>query len=242
MPGQLYGQVFSCNRHKNEDNQKFNEAIKIYKNVIALDPFHTRALKGVGWCYYKLDDLGRATDYAKRAIEVSPSDENYNLLAAIYSSKGERELAIENYNKALSLVDEESEKAYLLSNMSMEYAALENYAKAREVLDKALLLDSTFTHAWWSMGQLYKKLGNLDSSIICLYKATQFEPMESYLQSDLYFELSKYLLLEAKSISKEKTKKMETLDESQKYILKAMDISPDNEEYKKVLIDIKRMR
>ena len=52
------------------------EKLKLYLRCIERAPWHCYALKSAGVCYYIAGDKRRACDYLKRAVELSPDDEN----------------------------------------------------------------------------------------------------------------------------------------------------------------------
>ena len=52
------------------------EKLKLYLQCVERAPWHCYALKSAGVCYYMIGDNRRACDYLKRAVELSPDDEN----------------------------------------------------------------------------------------------------------------------------------------------------------------------
>jgi tetratricopeptide (TPR) repeat protein len=224
-------------------SQKSEDGIEVYKEILKYDPLNGNAFLQIGWSQYIQGYYEAAIKNANKAIELNPKNEsNYNLLASIYSSQDNKELAIENFNKAIEMALTEDEKVYLLSNLSKTYLDLLDFDKARAALNNALSIDSNFTHAWWYKGMLHEKENNIDSAIVCFKKATTLEPMYNYLQSQLFYSLSSSEYTKAKTGDVNKTNRDILLYDAKNQIIKALDIQPNNEEYKELLNKIKNLK
>ncbi len=226
---------------KMENRMDLKNAIDAYNKVLKYDPLNGSAFREIGWCNYRLGNYALALSNAKKTLELSPQDEsNYNLLASIYSSQNNPELAIENYKKAISMIRYEEEKVYLLSNMVDDYLSLNKVDDAKETINQAIKIDSSDTHAWWRKAAIFTKIGNKDSTIICLEKAVTLDPMDDYLQCQLYYDLSYQLYSKAKSQETTIESKQSLIDIAKKNILKALDLQSDNVEYKQLLNEINK--
>jgi tetratricopeptide (TPR) repeat protein len=222
------------------ERKRFDEAIEIYNKIVKINPFDEDALTKIGWSYLKLKNYELGIKYAKEALSLRPDySGGYNTLAAIYRMTGENDLAIVNLKKAIDLVDDSKGKVILLTNLSVTYLRDDQFSEASISINKALEIDSTHTHSWWIKGEIFTQQEKLDSSFICLTKAVNLKPLHDYLQEQLYHDYALCLL----DLSKVKLdKKEEYLKMSQDYILKAMDLDPENKEYKTLLNEIKAMR
>jgi Tfp pilus assembly protein PilF len=253
IKGISYCSVFSENRRwkvvwtrniaqaarKLMNSQKFSDAIEAYREVLKLDPLNGEAYRQIGWCQYRQNNNQDALISVKKAIEVSPKEEsNYNLLAGIYGSQGNNELAIENYRKAIDMTNSDLMKVVLMANLSIEYLNLNQYNQAKITIDKALIIDPTHTHGWWQKGKIFLAEDKRDSAIICFEKAVSVEPMDDYLQKQLYYELAyqKYVLGSNKYVINKNRDKL--LMEAKQYTLKALDLQHDNEQYRRLLDNI----
>jgi len=197
------------------------------------------AYKQIGWCQYRKNNNSIAIENAQKAIELSPKDEsNYNLLAGIYSIEGNKELAIENYKKAIEMTLSENEKVCFMSNLSTAYMDLFKYNEARDQLNQALFIDSTYTHAWWQNGILYNKENKIDSAIITFHKAISLNPMQDFLQKQLFFDLANSEFRKAKYMQNNISGREKLLIEAKTHLLKALDFEHDNNDYKNLLNEI----
>ena len=220
---------------KNQLN-KVEEAINIYSEILKSDPFNEKSTLALGWIYYRQNEYDKSEEYARKTLEInSDSDEAFNLLANIYNSKNEYDLAIENYNKALELISNENENVYILSNLASLYIEINKLLEAQNVLEKALSTDSTDTHLWWIYGRLFVAKNNTDSAIYSFKKATNLDKMSDYIQMQIYFDYSKSLFDKSKE---EGVNQKQLIEESKKYIVKAMDLDPENEDYKIMLMQL----
>jgi tetratricopeptide (TPR) repeat protein len=225
------------------NSQKIEEGMQVYREILKYDPLNGNAFLQLGWALYRQGYYESALVDTKKAIELNPkNEENYNLLANIYSSQNNGELAIENYKRAVEMTLTENQKVYLLSNMSTTYIDLLEYDEARKVLSLAMSIDSNFTHAWWHIGILYEKENNLDSAIICYKKAAELEPMDNFLQQQLFFSLSNAQYTKARTKEPIKGYRHNLLTDAKKHILMALDIQPENSQYRNLLDDINRIK
>ena len=67
------------------------KAINIFTKILETDANYVPALSGIGMAYQMLDDLKRAEDYLRKAIELSSKSElpdTYNALGYLYAEQG----------------------------------------------------------------------------------------------------------------------------------------------------------
>ncbi len=55
-------------------NDEYDEAIKLYKRALAIDPDYGDAFHGIVMCYHAKGDLDTAIDLTKRYIQDNPED------------------------------------------------------------------------------------------------------------------------------------------------------------------------
>lgn len=125
---------------------KIREALLSFREAAIKDPYTWKAPFWVSYCHYQLKNYGYAKQYALDAIALGKEDveaEVYDLLASACHRLGELDLAIENYNKALSLMSKGRVKEL---RVDLKLASCQ-YAKANldttKSLHKALIGDVT---------------------------------------------------------------------------------------------------
>lgn len=70
-------------------DDKYDEAIEVYKKALDLDPKYTDAVHGLAMCYQAKGDLGTAIELTKRYIEQEPEDIlAFTNLSMFYQKKG----------------------------------------------------------------------------------------------------------------------------------------------------------
>jgi tetratricopeptide (TPR) repeat protein len=70
-------------------DDKYDEAIEVYKRALELDPGFTDAVHGLSMCYHAKGDLDSAIELTKRYIEQSPEDIlAFTNLSMFYQRKG----------------------------------------------------------------------------------------------------------------------------------------------------------
>lgn len=235
----IWSSLLNEEAEKEFEDQNYFDAIAHYKKILNINPFSLEAIQQLGWSYYRNGDINNAEKYARKALSIVEYDGSYNLLASIYSSKGYSDLAVENYKKAISLSDIELNKVAYLANMAKAYTELRDFQNARETIEKSLGIDSTDTFTWKIRGNLYMELEDVDSAIFCLNKAADLKSLDNHLQKDLYSNLSECLKIKARTLNRDYTQKDSFLNKSKIYILKALELDPDNREFQKSLDEIK---
>jgi tetratricopeptide (TPR) repeat protein len=55
--------------------EKFTQAIRLYEQVLQVEPKNLEALVGIGGCYYKLDQLDEARRYWESALRQDPRNQ-----------------------------------------------------------------------------------------------------------------------------------------------------------------------
>lgn len=80
--------------------QDFDGALVDFARALELDPQYADVIQSIAHVYEKLDDMDKALEYAKRAVEVNPDDfMAHTSLSMFYQRTGnipeaEKELAI----------------------------------------------------------------------------------------------------------------------------------------------------
>jgi tetratricopeptide (TPR) repeat protein len=70
-------------------DDKFDEAIELYKQALEIDPKYTDAIHGMTMCYQAKGDLDSAIELTKKFIEQAPEDIlAFTNLSMFYQKKG----------------------------------------------------------------------------------------------------------------------------------------------------------
>ncbi len=141
-------------------------------------------------------------EYLDKLITVDEYLGNYNLvietcntilnfypnLALFYSVRGAAKInlelyteAINDYLKADQLEErDEIERAQDLNDIGFCYVKLENYAKAKEVLEESLKLDPTLPYALNNLGFTLAQLNEVENGLTLIKESIRLEPGNPY--------------------------------------------------------------
>lgn len=208
-------------------NQKFNDseyegALQLLKKANELDPFDAGIYSLTGWCFVRDDskNLSERKDNIlknfKYAISLEPDMANhYNSLASYYSVAGIPDLQIENYNKAIDLTLNESEKGYLFANLSGVYLNENKIKESVKSIEKAIEIDKQSAFNWYKYGLILMEQDKNDQAKVAFEKSLNLPEMANSLQSSLYYNYSDlcYQLKDYKT--------------SKKYILMCLELDPN---------------
>ncbi len=135
------------------------DAIKAYKRAIDLDATYAWPYHNLGLMYEDQGDYGQAISYYKEAIKRHQSDEHkavlWDNIGGIYRVMGEREKAIDAYQRATSLDPKYAASWYSLGNI---YAALDRDEEAIDAYKRATEANTDAPWPYHNMALVYEKL------------------------------------------------------------------------------------
>ena len=116
----------------------YNEAIKVFDNILTIDPHNLSALNSLGRLYHEKRDTKKAEEYFLNALKIDKlSYHIINNIAGFYREEGRNYKAIEYYKKAISI---NPNNPYIYNNLSKTYFDLNDQESAKENSFKALEL------------------------------------------------------------------------------------------------------
>ena len=204
----------------------YPEARKALEKIIEIDPFSGEIYDFLAWCYLRDNSLTRnewengIVKNVKYAITLEEDNfDHYNTLAAYYSTVGNTDLAIQNYEKGLSYCQNSSEKSVFYSNLVGAYISKGEFEKAENCVKKSIEIDDNDAYVWFTYGRLMQEQNNNNKAIEYFEKALKQDKMDIVLQGDLYYSYSLSCL------------KNGDCDTAKEYINKALYIDPNNNTY-----------
>ncbi|MDG5816930.1 tetratricopeptide repeat protein, partial [Chitinispirillales bacterium ANBcel5] len=151
----------------------FNEALKIYENIIKsnLENFHL--LLGYGNVLFNLQDDKRAGDVFSRLTRLKPHRiEGWNNLGIVKLRCGELEEAGAAFEKVLEI---EPENCGALLNLGNYYFQKSNYEKAGLYFQRAIDTQPDFCDAWFNLGNVALEQGDLNKARDAFQKALHYK-------------------------------------------------------------------
>ncbi len=124
---------------KNQSNNNFLVAQKLYKEVLKINPIHSNTLNNLGLISYILGDNHNAINYYKKAINSNQSNSNaYNNLGVVFKILGEDHKAKNCYEKAIKINPNYAD-AY--NNLGIIFYNSGDNQKAKDCYEKAIKID-----------------------------------------------------------------------------------------------------
>jgi len=118
--------------------ENYNDSIKVFNNILSIDPNNLSALNSLGRIYHEKRDAEKAEKFFLKALKIDGlSYHVINNIAGFYREEGENNKAVEYYLKAISL---NPNNAYIYNNLSKSYFDLNKNEDAKQNSFKALEL------------------------------------------------------------------------------------------------------
>jgi len=112
--------------------------------------------------YFKRDNIQKAENFFKKAIELKPMyAKAYNNLANVEARKGNFDKAIEYNNQAI-IIDPYYPESYY--NLALIYKKRKDFVNEISYLDKAVQADPKYYQAYFTRGLAYYTSGNYDQA------------------------------------------------------------------------------
>ncbi len=114
----------------------FDSSIKIFKNVLSIDPNNLSALNSLGRIYHEKRDAEKAEIFFLEALRIKGDSYHIiNNIAGFYREEGKSNKAIKYYSKAITL---NPNNPYIYNNLSKTYFDLNKHEDAKKNSFKAL--------------------------------------------------------------------------------------------------------
>ncbi len=178
-------EIEKANKYQKKGN--FDQAIKIYENIIVKYPKNTRASKALkeiknNSLKSNLDSLIKLFN-EKKFQEANKQGENllktykdnhllYNILGAINCQLNLFDSAVHYYNKSIEI---NPNYAPSHSNLGATYKVMKKYDLALNSYDSAIQIDPNFTEAYNNIGLLLKQFNKLDDALKYFIKAFEID-------------------------------------------------------------------
>ena len=138
----------------------FNEAIKVFNDILTFDSKNLSALNSLGRIYHEKRDTKKAEKFFLDALKIDESSFHVvNNIAGFYREEGKSNKAIEYYKKAILLNPNNS---YIYNNLSKTYFDINRHDDAKENSFKALKLNPNDGDAQKTLSFIYLKDHNYE--------------------------------------------------------------------------------
>lgn len=152
-------------RTKYSEN-RFQEAIAAYQKCLELRPNYVLAANGLGLSYVGLNQNSEATSWLQKAIfwqDSAPQKtaEPYIDLGDLFNQQAQFAEALPILQKALA-IDSKNIRAH--EKLAKSYMGMNLLLEAQRELETAISLDPNRSSFHYLLGQVYRKLGQLDKA------------------------------------------------------------------------------
>jgi len=161
------------------EENKYEEAIKVYEEIINANPYSYIINKNIGNCYFQMQKYDLAEEYYLKVLEKEPSNAEIILLIGnCYANRKENEKAMEWYSK----IDfEKITDQMVLFNIGSSYYSQSKFEEALKYYKRAIEIQKDFLDAIYWLGLTHIAMGNNQEALATF---------ESYLKYDSTSEMA----------------------------------------------------
>lgn len=205
------GLAIRLDGEKNEDEDKYVEAISLLNRCLSFDSTSAFALNEKGYILYLQGKYPEALQHFDKALLYSPSWAlTYSNKAAVYNDLGQADKAIELGKQALKY---DSTLIFAINNMAVSYYKLKEYNNVKKILNYGLTFDSTYSNFYSILGLASLKQNEIEEAKMHFLKAYS---IDSTILSDCIDLGQTYL-------------KLKEVKLAERFFLRAKAISPMSE-------------
>lgn len=164
-------------------NQELEQAERIYREVLSVDPRNFDALHLLGLLAYRTGRYDDAIERLRGAVEVNAAHPvAHTNLGAAFRAAGRRNEARDAYEQALKLKPDYAEA---LNNLGNVHKDERDFAKAQQSYERALQIKPDYAEAYNNLGNLFKEQGQYATAKACYEQALKIKPDYAAAQSNL---------------------------------------------------------
>jgi tetratricopeptide (TPR) repeat protein len=174
------------------NDQRYEEALQAFEKVLVCDPDSEYIMRDIAIVFLHLDKKKEAIEWLQKIIARHPSDtENRILQAKLYAGLNDFDMAISIYNDILK-IREDQETLLALGSL---YAQLKQYGKAREYMERLVLLNPNSYMGHYSLARLDRESRMFDKAMTEYERALaiNWSSRLAYEAAELYEERKKFV-------------------------------------------------
>jgi protein O-mannosyl-transferase len=156
----------------------------LWTHALAVTVNNSLAHRKIGFDRLSQGDPVGALEHFRRAAEISPNDPTSRVnLGICLDRNDEREAAIAEYRKAISLASDPEQLAAAYTDLGVDLDGAGNTAEAQDSYNRALQIDPKMFNTYFDRGVLFEKQGQMELAIQDYQRAVQLQPFaQGYLQ------------------------------------------------------------
>jgi Tfp pilus assembly protein PilF len=155
------------------DEKKFEEACRVYEDILAKNPEAYIIYKNVGNCRFELQQYDLAEAAYQKVLEKEPANADIMLLIGnCYANRDQADKAMEWYNK---IEFEKISDPTVLFNIGLSFTKQSKFEDALRYYKRSVEVQKDFLDGLYQLGLTYLSLGK---------NAEAIPPFEDYLKID----------------------------------------------------------
>jgi tetratricopeptide (TPR) repeat protein len=156
----------------------------LWTHALAVTANNSLAHRKLGWDRLSSGDPEGALEHFRWAAEISPNDPtNHVNLGLCLDGNHEREAAIAEFRKAISLTSDPEQLASAYTDLGVDLDRSGHAAEARDSYNHALQFNPRMFNTYFDRGLLFEKQGQMELAIQDYQRAVQLQPsVQGYLQ------------------------------------------------------------
>lgn len=172
-----------------EGKENLSEALKLYLDVLEIEPNHHKTLNKLGEIYFKLGRLNEAEKVISKVLKINPRDLNaFSNYTRVCLLQKKTKKALEVAQKALA---ENPNSHEVFNNLGVIYLELNLPEKAKASFQSAIRLNPKDPSAYQNLGFLLMNLNDFHAAFQCYQQLVELKPqnpdaLKRYATSAIY--------------------------------------------------------
>lgn len=166
------------------EERKYKEAIKVFSRISRSDTNYSRALHELSLTAYNDSNFQAAKRWAEEGLSRFPETATswYSLLANAVDELGEREKAIQLYDKIIAEDPNDYQAHY---NKGVTLLNMEKLAEAKASFQQCLLINPFYASAHYFLGYLAVQEGRIPEAMMCYAANLVVSPGNGYFRRSI---------------------------------------------------------
>lgn len=170
--------------------ERYDEAFMHLQEASKLDPGNLNIRYSIASTYRDRGMLNESVSEYKKIIPLRPDYPNiYNDLGDIYIQEGREEDALQAYRKEIEYsrqkLSSNPNDTFILNNLAYALNGAGDPNKAKEIVEKVLLLQPNYRKAHITLAKIYEKLGDSKEALATLAKANKLSGQLDFINKDI---------------------------------------------------------
>jgi tetratricopeptide (TPR) repeat protein len=157
---------------------------ELWSHALEVTADNSLAHRKLGWSLMVSNQPAEALPHLREAAAIAPTDPtNHINLGLCLDANQQRDAAIEEYRKAISLTSDPEQLASAYTDLGVDYEGAGNYSEAHASYNRALQLNPKLFNAYFDRGLLLEKEGKIEEAVADYRQSVGLQPtVQGYLQ------------------------------------------------------------